>query len=620
LVRYVEAVRPNRVLTLHGFAADFARDLRERGIEAWAISEANQLDLGLGAAASSASTPRGHFAAESPDILGAKPRSADIFSALAETAESIREAPGKLSKVERLSHYLGSLSDEDAAIAALFLGGRAFPQGDARVLQLGGSLIQRAVSEATGLGPESFREAYRRHREGGEAVEELLRTANIRGRALRLREVADAFSELAASRGPLLKLSKLAELFRQVSPGEGKYLVKIVTGDLRIGLKEGLVEEAIAASTGRSLEAVREAQMLGGDIAATVRAARAGTLGQMEFRVFNPVQFMLASPEPTAESILARVPAPVWVEEKYDGIRCQLHRSGARCELYSRDLRRITDQFPEIARAALCLPADAVIDGELLAWKDGRALRFGELQRRLGRSGDDLFLGGQIPVSLSAYDLLWCDGVSLLRQPLADRRKQLESLLAECPAGLLLAPMQWISTAAGIEDAFLLARAKGNEGLMVKDPASPYLPGRRGLAWLKFKKAFATIDVVVVGVEYGHGKRRDVLSDYTFAVRDEPGGRLLTIGKAYSGLTDAEIARLTTHFLENTREIRGRTRIVEPDTVLEVAFDAIQPSSRHESGLALRFPRIVRIRGDKGLAEIDTLEACRRLAGLPIKP
>jgi len=376
--------------------------------------------------------------------------------------------------------------------------------------------------------------------------------------------------------------------------------------------------------------------MLCGDLAAVTRAAFAGTLASIHLRVFQPIQFMLASPEPTADALLARLTPPVWLEEKYDGIRCQLHKSGDRVELYSRDLHRITSQFPDLARAALALPGACILDGELLAWRGTRALPFAELQKRLGRTGgDDFFLGAEIPVAFSAYDLLWLDGRSLLKSPLSTRRTALTALLSapDFSASDLstfnsqpstfpsfhLAPTTAAHTALDIEAAFLAARARGHEGLMAKDPASLYTPGRRGLAWLKLKKAYATLDVVVVGAEFGHGKRRDVLSDYTFAIRDEAqADRLLTVGKAYSGLTDAEIATLTAHFLETTTEIKGRLRSVVPDTVLEIAFDSIQPSARHQSGFALRFPRIARIRTDKTPAQIDTLATCRRLAGVAV--
>jgi DNA ligase-1 len=254
---------------------------------------------------------------------------------------------------------------------------------------------------------------------------------------------------------------------------------------------------------------------------------------------------------------------------------------------------------------------DFVLDGELLEMRGEAVLPFAELQRRLGRREGDLFLGQQIPVQYIAFDLLWFDGESCLDSPLRQRRASLESLRR--PEGLRLAQITRAHTVQEIEAAFSSARERGNEGLMIKDPESIYTPGRRGLAWLKLKKAYATLDCVVVGAEYGHGKRKAVLSDYTFAVRDEATGSFKIIGKAYSGLTDLEIAQLTGHFLSKAIRQHGRYFEVEPDTVLEIAFDAVQLSTRHDSGLALRFPRIARIRTDKSLAEIDTLQTARRL-------
>ena len=531
--------------------------------------------------------------------------------------------PRKLAKVELLSGYLAGLGSDDAAHAALFFTARAFPQADGRVLGLGWSLVKRALLELAGLTEAEYRAAYQRFPDAGDAAEALLSAScdsakRAPPRAPSLGDVAAALSAIAAARGPAAKIDGLRALLACLSPTEAKYLVKLLTGDLRIGLKEGLVEEAVAAATGRTVELVREANMLCGDLAAVTRAARLGTLESIGLRMFHPLQFMLASPEPTASAIIARLAPPVWLEEKYDGIRCQLHKKGPQVELFSRDLKRITAQFPDLAHVAAGLAGDCILDGELLAWRDGRALPFSELQKRLGRKGGDFFLGGDIPVSFSAYDLLWCDGRPLLKEPLAGRRAELERLLAGAPPEILLAPVRHAQTAVDIEAAFLAARHAGNEGLMAKDPASPYTPGRRGLAWLKLKKAYATLDVVVVAVEYGHGKRRDVLSDYTFSIRDAEHDRLLTVGKAYSGLTDLEIAGLTEHFLAHTVDVRGRLRHVVPDTVFEVAFDSIQPSERHESGYALRFPRIARIRTDKTPADIDTLETCRRLARPPV--
>jgi len=289
-----------------------------------------------------------------------------------------------------------------------------------------------------------------------------------------------------------------------------------------------------------------------------------------------------------------------------------VHKLGDQVEFYSRELRKITGQFPDLVKEVRLIEADFIADGELIAWQNERALPFAELQKRLGRKGDDFFLGTEIPLSLWFYDLLGYQGKSLLKLPLIERRALLDALPRTPRAGP--APFQMVSGSVAVEAAFIQSRKRGNEGLMAKDPQSIYLPGRRGLAWLKLKKAYATLDVVVVGVEWGHGKRRNVLSDYTFAVRDEATDQLLPVGKAYSGLTDVEIAHYTDHFLQNTLEEKGRYRLVKPDVVIEVAFDTIQPSQRHASGYALRFPRIVRIRDDKSVEQIDTLNYCRQLS------
>jgi DNA ligase-1 len=613
LLRFVELVNPGKVLTMHGFAAEFAKVLRERGVEAWALDQSNQLDLEMPVSA------RLHRAGEPtvPDQvadLGEGAPGLSSFARFAAAAEAIRSTSRKSEKTRLLAEYLQSLQAEEAAYATVFFTGRPFFQADGRSLNLGWSIVKRAVLEVAGATEGDFRAAYRQFADSGEASEILLR-GRTRPADAGLPEVASFFELIAAARGPTEKLSLLSEFMRKLGPAEAKYLVKVITGDLRIGLKEGLVEEAVAAASSSPLEAVREANMLSGDIAAVMRAARAGRLASIQLRVFHPLQFMLASPEPTAEAIMERMEAPVWLEEKYDGIRCQVHKQGERVQVYSRDLHDITDQFPDLARAARGLPGDFIGDGELLAWRDGRALPFADLQKRLGRKGDDFFLGAEIPVSVSFYDLLWRDGRVLLKEPLRTRRGILSDLLKEAPGAFMLAPVQEASSALEIEAAFLAARRRGHEGLMAKNPASAYTPGRRGLAWLKLKKAFATLDVVVVAVEYGHGKRRDVLSDYTYSVRDTATDQLVTVGKAYSGLTDAEIAGLTQHFLENTLEDEGRRRTVVPDVVLEIAFDSIQPSDRHESGFALRFPRINRIRADKSVRDIDTMDTCRRLAG-----
>ncbi len=619
LLRYVELVQPKQVLTVHGYATEFARDLRERGIDAWALGQNNQLDLSLERVARAPS----HAVVGAPaDDTAKQPRSAETptsvsgFARFTELITRIAATMSKLEKTRLLADFLASLDEADLAIAAVFLTGRPFPQSDPRVLQAGWAVIKRSLILAARCPESELREVSARHHDAAATTQEIL-NGRTRPEPLELREAHRFFERVESARGPVAKTGQLREMLERLTPPEAGAMVKILTGDLRIGLKEGLVEDAIATAFERELSAIREANMLTGDLGETAQLARVDRLGDASLRLFRPIKCMLASPEPDADAIWKRVAAEPeqtaawWAEDKFDGIRAQLHREGDRAALFSRDLKDVTRQFTEIAEAAAQLPPGIVLDGEIVAYEEGRKLSFFDLQKRLGRTTGDLFLGSEIPVTFIAFDLLHCDGESLLKHPLRERRARLDRI--NLPPRLERVALIPIDSSAAIDTAFDAARARRNEGLIIKDSRSLYLPGRRGLAWLKLKKELATLDVAVVAVESGHGRRKDVLSDYTFAVRDDASGELLTIGKAYSGLTDLEIEQLTEHFTERTIRKNGHLREVEPDIVLEIAFDSIQASTRHQSGLALRFPRIKSIRRDKTVEMIDSLSYARSL-------
>ncbi|HEX4631647.1 MAG TPA: ATP-dependent DNA ligase [Chthoniobacterales bacterium] len=609
LLRYVELVKPERVLTLHGFAAEFARDLRDRGIEAWALSEENQMELTLG-------KTRGIVAKLQPDAAQGTAAAGSEFHAFATVGEAIAATPAKLEKVRLLAEYLRTLNAEQLSIATTYFTGKPFPQNDLRTVQAGWAVIHRALMAAAKLAEPEFRRISMSHGDAGKTALDALEGRTV-PEPFSLAESRELFESIHKTRGPLGKTELLQKRFARLSAREGQYVVKILTGDLRIGLREGLVEEGIAAAFSAALDEVKEANMLLGDLGATALLASKGELQRAELSLFRPIKSMLASPEPTAEAIWQRFSGAsiVYVEDKFDGIRAQLHRGSGRVEIFSRDLRRMTDQFPELAEQARQFEAEVILDGEIMAFEHGKKLTFFDLQKRLGRKHDgaDLFASASadVPVVFVAFDLLWMNGESFLRRPLRERREALRSL--KLPPDFQIAEVYPAHSADEIENAFQQARRRFNEGLMVKDPESIYSPGRRGMFWFKLKKELATLDVVVVAAELGHGKRNHVLSDYTFAVRDEASGELLTIGKAYSGLTDVEIAELTEHFKKQTISNHGRYREVKPDTVLEIAFDSIQPSTRHESGLALRFPRIKAIRRDKTVDAIDTLAYARSL-------
>jgi DNA ligase-1 len=559
------------------------------------------------------------------------------FHDFAAICERLAATTKKLEKAALLKEYLAGLADADLALAARFLAGRPFAQADERVLNVGWAVVRDAICTISGMAPDEFGALATRMGEAGAAAEIALEDHAAPAPSLALADIAALYTALAAARGPSQKRPLLIDTLRRATALEAKYLIKIMGGDLRIGLQEGQLEDALARSAGVTVHAVQWANMLLGDVGETALLARHGRLGEARMRLFHPLKFMLASPIQSPDEIRRSIAGAFFVEDKYDGIRGQIHKSGDRLAIYSRTLDEISHRFPELHAPLLALPGEFILDGELLAAQNGRILPFKELQPRLGRKtvSDDLL--ARAPVIYIAYDLLYQDGEVLLEAPLAKRRARLERLLGDTmtrshdgkmketlvDASVILSPPHLVIVSNlvrcddinDIDPLFEAARARGNEGLMVKGPASAYKPGRRGREWLKVKKALATLDVVVTAVEVGYGKRRHVLSDYTFAVRagpDDP--TLLNIGKAYSGLTDAEIAELTEWFKAHTIKDFGRARLVEPKIVLEVAFDIVQPSARHKSGYALRFPRIVRIRDDKPVKEIDTLETVRRLA------
>ena len=535
----------------------------------------------------------------------------------AATADAVGATSSKKEKVRLVAEYLVSLSVDDAARAALWFCARAFPRYEERVLNAGGSLIWQALARIVGDSGHDTSDLYRRHGDLGDMAAELLATHAPEG-TLSLENVEAVFHRLSVARGPAAKIAELERMLRRSTPAVARYLIKIVTGDLRIGLKESLVEEAVAAAYSRPIEAVRRANMLTGDIASTLRLAAANELASATLTLLRPIDCMLASPVESADEAFAQITVDPFVEDKYDGIRTQVHKSGSTVRMFSRTLDEIVE-FHELPAAFAAIEGDFVMDGEILGWRDGRPLPFTTLQQRLGRKQPDMWLPLEIPVSFVAFDLLYAGGEALLGAPLVDRLERLGVMLEHAdPVMVRVSNARAVTSREELGQAFRAALERGNEGVVVKDPRSLYTPGRRGRAWLKWKQPLATLDVVVTAVEYGHGKRRGLLSDYTFAVRD--GERLVNIGKAYSGLTDVEIRAYTQYFLEHTIEDNGFRRVVTPDVVLEVAFNNIQRSNRHDSGFALRFPRIVRIRTDKRPEDIDTLERVRQVYDSQSKP
>jgi DNA ligase 1 len=546
---------------------------------------------------------------------------ASEFLHFVHVCEKVRQTASKNAKVAAIAEYLPHLDHNEnntsLAAAVLFMSGAIFPKGSGLALNVGFNTIMQSLSEIGRMEPGEIQEIYLKHGDTGALAEYIVskRQQNplIAQQLLlpdlhdQLRKIADAAGSGAAG----AKRKILTGLLINCSPLEAKYLIKIVTVELRIGVVEGLVELAIAKAFGRDIQAVRQAMLLSGDIAQVALLAKNDALSTAIMRPLTPLSFMLADVMFSPEEIAQYYNKPVICEFKYDGIRVQLHKFNSKVRMFSRKLEDVTNSFPEIASAVALLPAEFILDGEVLAYKDGRPLHFQELQKRLRRKAVTANMIGEIPVVYVPYDIMYLAGQPLIDRALTERRELLSQIRFKEPIIDLGYKVVW--TAQEIAYAFKESRDAGHEGLVVKELESQYHPGKRGRHWTKLKHELDTIDAVIIIAEYGHGKRAGTLSDYTFAVKDNYDGSLKTIGKAYSGLTDTEIAKMTDKLRSITVRDEGYRLVVRPEIVLEVAFDSIQKSDRHDSGFALRFPRIKYIRTDKTVSDIDTMEKVHRI-------
>ena len=639
-----------------------------------------------------------------------------LFLQLAQLADELAATSSKLKKHAAIAAGIVAARDagdtHDAGLFALYLSGEPFSEADTRKLNLGGAVLSRTIREIVKPTEAQFATAWRRHGDLGAAAGDLFaEQGHAPESTLTLREMEAAFAAIPAAKTTAARQDVLAGLLQRCSPVEAKYLIKLISGDMRIGVKQALIEEAIAVASEQPLPALRNAVMLEADLSRATQMAFAGTLAEARMRLFHPLGFMLASPVETPEAAVKRFaskpeaareadisaapasdaePQPhvvaedesslqdaaaehvpvasfrlsAQVEDKFDGMRVQLHCGDAsqpgRVALYSRNREDVTASYPEIVEAFARVTEDVlqgdgqgiILDGELLAWdvRADRALPFAVLSPRIGRKRVANDIRVSTPAVFMAFDLLFAGGELLLELPLRERRRRLEALAEKVrkvtcsplelpppmpPGGLFvegvdaaaegeqrlqLSQVTEAHSAEELDRAYVAARDRGNEGVMIKASESLYQPGRRGLSWMKLKRTLDTLDVVITGAEYGNGRRSQLLSDYTFAIRG-PQGSLLNVGKAYGGLTDAEILELTAWCKAHTLEDFGHFRTVEPLVVLEIAFNNIMRSDRHASGFALRFPRIMQIRQDKPPAEIDTLERVEEIyQSQPDKP
>ncbi|BBE41850.1 ATP-dependent DNA ligase [Conexivisphaera calida] len=525
----------------------------------------------------------------------------------------------RLAKVAMMSEYLRGLGEEELGIAARFLSGEIYPRGSGMDAGVGYRMLLDVAAQVTGASEEELLRTYRAHGDLGDALQEILGSGRIAqpplvpAEPLSLKGVYDEFVRLAGIAGEgsyQRKIVRLRGLLTSCSPLEAKYVVKLLLGELRTGAVEGVVEQAIAEAFGAKPEDVKRARLMTGDLGEVAILARRGALGSVGISPLRPLDFMLAEALASPEEAVERYPGKALIAEyKYDGVRAQVHAVGEEVRIFSRRLEDVTWSFPEVVEGVRGL--NAVLDGEVVAFRDGAPLPFHELQRRLRRKNPQE-LSDEVPVVYFAYDVLYMDGRSLVDLPLSDRKRLLSELLPEKRGAISTSPWWTIRSAEEIAELFRRSRDEGYEGLMLKDPDSAYELGKRGWKWMKLKEELDTLDAVVVGAEYGHGKRAGLLSDLIFAVWD--GDLLKVVGKAYSGLTDREIEWVTKRLRELEIRDEGLRIYVRPEIVVEVAFDLVQESDRHDGGYALRFPRIKALRSDKGPEDADTMDKLRWLA------
>jgi DNA ligase-1 len=537
------------------------------------------------------------------------------FRSLAALCDGLARTRSRLELARRVAAFLGGLEGEEVRPAVrLLLGQAGRGETAASGATLWPVLVRLAGEEA------DARRAWEGAVDFGEAVQRLLERRGARPPeppALSIAEVEARLRALARARGPGSRAAKerlLAELFAALTPVEAKYVAKNLIREMRTGVAEGVVVDALALLAGGDRAAIARAHLLEGDladVAARVVAARGGPLPESRLAYFRPLRPMLAQTAESASEALALFDGRAGVEDKLDGARVQIHHRDGACRLYSRRLQDLGASLPDVVGLVgrdLAVPA-AILEGEVVPVdRDGASLPFQELMRRFRRLKDVERLVREVPVRLRLFDVLQVGDVPLIDHPYAERWRMLEEVRGALEAVGRAVP----ASAADAEALYARAVADGLEGVMVKGLDAPYTPGIRGRGWLKVKRA-ESVDLVIVAADRGYGRRHGWLSNYHLAARDAETGAFEPVGKTFKGLTDEEFRAMTDRLSALAVGEQGPTVFVEPRVVVEVLFSDLQRSPTYRSGLALRFARIARIRDDKAPEEADTLQHLRAL-------
>ena len=547
-----------------------------------------------------------------------------LFKSLSELLEKVEATKKRLEIIDLTANFLKTLSPEEIQSATNMMVGGAFPKYSQKSLDVSWSTLTQVLEGISQFDWSFFRQAMASTGDIGSATKAVLEQAKAKKqtqlteRSLTITEVRRAFEAIAQTSGARSRTKKerlITTLLSQATPLEAKYLVKIFTGEMRTGLHEGLMEQAVARAFNVPLQKVQHASMVLGDIgevSSTLKTHGVEGLEKAGFSVFRPVKLMLAQTAQTVNEALEEQRCKTAFEYKYDGARVQIHKQNGAVEIFSRRLTNVTESLPEIVDIVKqnIKAQSAIVEGEVVAIDSaGYPIAFQHLMRRFKRTRDVTSMAQKIPLSLYLFDILYLNGASLITQAYLQRRQTLAQ-----NAGQITLSKQIVTDKIGEAEGFLKeAIASGHEGLMAKKLESPYTPGRRGKKWLKIKTVLDSLDLVITSAEYGYGRRKGWLSDYYLGARDPETGEFLDVGKTFKGLTDAEIIEMTKRLLVSAVEQEGHRVLVIPKIVVEVAYNEIQKSPKYGSQMALRFARITRIRDDKTPQESDSINKVREI-------
>jgi DNA ligase-1 len=534
-----------------------------------------------------------------------------LFMDFARCCEKLEGTSGRLDMIDIIAAELPGLTEEELPVFVRFVMGRIFADWSSRKLGIGPNLLYEATGAVAGIPKEKVVAKVNKTGDVGRAVEELL---SVKSQMTFFHEELDlvhvytsliAIAEMEGKKSQREKLLAARRLLGNAHPLEGRYLARIMLEELRIGVGEGSVREAVARAFGVDSSLVEHAQQALNDMGEVARLAKAGpaALADVEITLFHPVRMMLAQ-QGTIDGMVEEH-GEVAAEYKYDGSRFQFHKKGNWARLYSRRLEDVTGALPDVIQQLLTATEhDVILDGEVIAMKNGRPMPFQSVLRRFRRRHDIAEAQEAIEMVPNVFDILYLDGETLIDLPLEKRRKRLESVVK-----FYVAPQVTSNDPAVITKTYEDALAAGHEGIMIKVTSSPYTPGQRGKNWIKIKPEVDTLDLAVIGAEWGEGKRAHVFGSFLVACQDA--GKLVPLSRVATGFSDEQLAEVYEILKDQVVKTTGKEVTLEPVLVFEVGYAELQASQNYAGGYALRFPRFIRLRDDKDIADIETIEGIR---------